>query len=63
MTAYLAETFISNAIINLCELNSKSYEENLAEFNTEMKKFDKNDSEQAIKTYELLYEKYNESKS
>ncbi|UMQ41560.1 hypothetical protein MKS83_19510 [Chryseobacterium sp. Y16C] len=63
MANYLAETFISNAIINLSELNSKSYEENLLEFNTEMKKFDKNDSEQAIKTYELLYEKYNQSKS
>ena len=55
MSTYLAETFMTNAIINLSELNGKSYEENLVEFTTEMKKFDKNDSEQTIKTYGLLF--------
>ncbi|WP_300687979.1 hypothetical protein [Chryseobacterium sp.] len=59
MTTYLAETFITNAINNLSNLNGKSYDENLLEFNTEMENFDKDDSEKATRIYNLLYQKYN----
>ncbi|MBH1958876.1 MAG: hypothetical protein I8H68_02065 [Flavobacteriia bacterium] len=58
MAKYLAETFITNAINNLSNLNGKSYDENFVEFNLEMKKFDKDDSEQSIKAYNLLFLKY-----
>jgi len=58
MATYLAETFITNAINKLSEMNDKSYDENLIQLNQEMQKFDGSYSEQSIKAYRILYEKY-----
>lgn len=58
MSKYSADTFMTNAITNICKMNQKSYEENLIEFNIEMQKLDSTDNEKALKAYEILYKKY-----
>ncbi|MDY3548943.1 hypothetical protein PG291_10045 [Riemerella anatipestifer] len=58
MAEYLAETFMTNAIHQLCNLNHKRYEENLVEFVNEMTGFEGDDNEKAIKTFEKLKQKY-----
>lgn len=58
MANYLAETFTTNAIRQLCDLNQKTYDENLKEFVYEMNKYEEEDNEKAIKTFEILRQKY-----
>ena len=55
---YLAETYINKSIIHLCELNKKTYRENLEELNIEMNKYNSKENMDIIKVLDKLKAKY-----